>query len=85
MEEMFPGEWNSQIGTNNTEYYLDPVQSALEKKEMIPGGWISQRKAANTQHHPDLVKDNMDEKEMIPEASNTQQDSGYVEGPTTKP
>ena len=45
MEEMFPGGWNSQIGTNNTEYYPDPVQSALEKKEMIPGGWISQRKA----------------------------------------
>ena len=52
---------------------------------MIPGGWISQRKAANTQHHPDLVKDNMDEKEMIPKASNNQQDSGFVEGPTTKP
>ena len=81
MEGMFPGGWNSQIGTNNTEYYPDPVQSALEKKEMIPGGWISQRKAANTQHHPDLVKDNMDEKE----ARNNQQDSGSVEGPTTKP
>ena len=33
MEGMFPGGWNSQIGTNNTEYYPDPVQSALEKKE----------------------------------------------------
>ena len=91
-EEMFPGGWNSQIETNNTEYYPDPVQSALEKKEMIPGGWISQREAANTQHHPGLVEDNMEEKEMIPggwnrqrEASNNQQDSGSVEGPTTKP
>ena len=65
MEEMLPGGWNTQIGTNNTDNYLDPVQNTLEKKEMIPGGWISQRKAANTQHHPDLVKDNMDEKEMI--------------------
>ena len=44
-EEMFPGGWNSQIETNNTEYYPDPVQSAMEKKEMIPGGWISQREA----------------------------------------
>ena len=91
MEEMFPGGWNSQIRTNNTEYYPDPVQSALEKKEMIPGGWISQRKAANIQHHPGLVKDNMEEKVMIPggwnrqrEASNNQQDSGSAEGPTTK-
>ena len=57
---------NSQIETNNTEYYPDPVQSAMEKKEMIPGGWISQREAANTQHHPGLVEDNMEEKEMIP-------------------
>ena len=65
MEDMFPGGWNSQIGTNNTEYYPDPVQSALEKKEMIPGGWISQRQAANTQHLPGLVEDNMEEKEMI--------------------
>ena len=49
---MFPGGWNSQIETNNTEYYPGPVQSALEKIEMIPCGWISQRKAASTQHHP---------------------------------
>ena len=92
MEEMFPGGWNSQIETNNTEYYPDPVQSALEKKEMIPGGWISQRKSVNTQHHPDLVKDNMEEKETIPggwnrqrEASNNQQDSGSVESPPPSP
>ena len=64
MKDMFPVGWNSQIKTNNTEYYPDPVQSALGKTEMIPGGWISQRKAANTQHHSGLVLDNMEEKEM---------------------
>ena len=64
MEDMFPGGWNSQIETNNTEYYPGPLQSALEKKEMIHCGWISQRKAASTQHHSGLVKDNMEEKEM---------------------
>ena len=59
---------------------------------MIPGAWISQRKAANTQHHPGLVKDNMEKKKMIPggrnrqrEVSNNQQDSGFDEGPTTRP
>ena len=39
---MFPGGWNDQIETNNTEYYPDPVQSALGKKEIIPGGWMEQ-------------------------------------------
>ena len=89
---MFPSGWNSQIETNITKQYPDPVQSALEMKEMIPGGWIRQRKASNTQEHPGLAKDNMGEKEMIPggwnrqkEASNNQQDSGSVEGPTIKP
>ena len=45
---MFPGGWNSQIETNNTEYYPNPVQSAMEKKEMIHGGRISRREAPNT-------------------------------------
>ena len=92
MGEMFPGGWNSQIETNHTEHYPDPVQSALAKKEMIPGGWISQMKAVNTQEHLALVKDNMEDNDMIPggwnrqrEASNNQQDFGSVEGPTTKP
>ena len=47
MEDMLPGGWKSQIGTNNTDYYPDPVQSALEKKEMIPDGWNSHRESAN--------------------------------------
>ena len=42
-EEMFPGGWNSQIETSNTEYYPGPVQIGLEKKEIIPGGWNSHR------------------------------------------
>ena len=54
-EKMFPGGWNSQIETNNTEHYLDPVLSALEKKEMIPGAWVRQMKAANIQIHPGFV------------------------------
>ena len=86
MEVMFPGGWNSQIETNNTEHYPDPVQSALEKKEKIPGGWISQRNAANTQEHPGLVKDNMEEKEMIPGGWNRHREgSGSVEGPPPSP
>ena len=65
-EEMFPGEWNSQIQTNNTEYYPDPAQSTMEKKEMIPGESISQNEAVSTQHHSGLVDNTMKEKEMIP-------------------
>ena len=55
-------------------------------------GLVKGRQAVNTQHQSDLVKDNMQENETIPggwnrqrEARNNQQDSGSVEGPTTKP
>ena len=51
-EDMFPGGWNSRIEKNNTAYFPDHIQSAVEKKEMIPSGWISQREALYTQHHP---------------------------------
>ena len=37
---MFPGAWNDQIETNNTEYYPDPVQRAQGKKVMILDGWM---------------------------------------------
>ena len=70
MKKMFPGGWNSQIGTNNAEYYLDPVQSALEKKGMIPGGWISQRKA---------------QKEMISEPAITNKILALLKAPPSSP
>ena len=46
-EEIFPGGWNTQIETSNTDYYTGPVNSALEKKEMIPGEWNVHRETAN--------------------------------------
>ena len=41
-EKIFPGGWNDQIETNNTEYYPDPVENALGKKGMIPGEWLEE-------------------------------------------
>ena len=55
-EGLFPGGWNSQIETNDKEYYPRPVQSNLQKRENIPGEWNSQKEAANTNIILDMLK-----------------------------